>query len=866
MKRILVILLMFLLTGCVRSGGEEMYIAIYGRDLNHITNVTEVKYEITERVFDLDTSNFTGTTSIDISNGLIFVLCDNSGKQVYSGYIKGLKQAGNLVTFSGDDFKKGFDTEVILDYATGLNTAPKFLDEVFRDVSLAILSQHSEIQTIVPMDILFPSTNEDVLWIADYTSQYMTINANRFLKTYLAYFGYFIDSYYDKINKKVILEIKSNVETASIRLDDFTHETTRNETLTNKAVANLKFNNINTGEKVWKYIGDDSDYGYDVTRTQNTPDPEVSANEYQVGVIMHIKYIPFQSPVEENLYYQAEYLTTLRPVDLPTRTYYLGNDNLIYESSIPQEKMILPIVSKVFEEDFFQTAQFNAVSELVNSRYNENIIITNTQTPVDLSKYDLYTMIKVYDKNGLMVEMPLAEIERTNGNYKIKLGFKKTKFTEIVKSLTEDAPIKSTGVSGSGGGGGITEGNVHGIIDSEVPALIEESKQTGTFPATPHNNSAHTEEYATVEGVNIKLPLQSHRNFPDGTIINTSIDYGVGNGEAFLLEITGNAYGHLLPLDIKIQGYIYNNTIINYGGISNGTNIYGLVALNVGGNLTFWFPYQLYWQGYTVGCYAVNRENIRPINTVLSITNGVKPTGTKEVAFSITQGIWEDDTRLTDSRPASDVHPWAKKPLLDIADVPSIPTTKITNFESRLDLLSGSIFNYLLDSQNKIYENLIPAVAITDTHEASSQSAMLALSVQKGDICVRTDLNKSFVLAQSPASTLANWKELRTPTDAVLSVAGKTGAVSLNKSDVGLGNVTNESKTTMFTNPVFTGTATAPTQSISDNSTRLATTAFVKAFLQNVFGVSSIVWINHSNYIKPTFQPQENTLYIVLEG
>lgn len=42
----------------------------------------------------------------------------------------------------------------------------------------------------------------------------------------------------------------------------------------------------------------------------------------------------------------------------------------------------------------------------------------------------------------------------------------------------------------------------------------------------------------------------------------------------------------------------------------------------------------------------------------------------------------------------------------------------------------------------------------------------------------------------------------------VISVAGKTGAVSLAKSDVGLENVTNESKATMFTNPTFTGTAT----------------------------------------------------------
>jgi hypothetical protein len=38
------------------------------------------------------------------------------------------------------------------------------------------------------------------------------------------------------------------------------------------------------------------------------------------------------------------------------------------------------------------------------------------------------------------------------------------------------------------------------------------------------------------------------------------------------------------------------------------------------------------------------------------------------------------------------------------------------------------------------------------------------------------------------------------------SVAGKTGVVTLLKGDVGLGNVTNESKATMFASPTFTGT------------------------------------------------------------
>jgi hypothetical protein len=56
---------------------------------------------------------------------------------------------------------------------------------------------------------------------------------------------------------------------------------------------------------------------------------------------------------------------------------------------------------------------------------------------------------------------------------------------------------------------------------------------------------------------------------------------------------------------------------------------------------------------------------------------------------------------------------------------------------------------------------------------------MLALPSDIGEIAIRTDVNKTFILAASPASTLANWKELLTPPDAVQSVDGLTGAVDL---------------------------------------------------------------------------------------
>lgn len=90
----------------------------------------------------------------------------------------------------------------------------------------------------------------------------------------------------------------------------------------------------------------------------------------------------------------------------------------------------------------------------------------------------------------------------------------------------------------------------------------------------------------------------------------------------------------------------------------------------------------------------------------------------------------------------------------------------------------------VLDSNGKLVESIIPAVAISETYVVDSQSAMLALSAQVGDVAIRTDVSKSFILQSLPATTDANWKELLTPDCKVISVNGKQGAVVLTGDDI----------------------------------------------------------------------------------
>lgn len=89
-----------------------------------------------------------------------------------------------------------------------------------------------------------------------------------------------------------------------------------------------------------------------------------------------------------------------------------------------------------------------------------------------------------------------------------------------------------------------------------------------------------------------------------------------------------------------------------------------------------------------------------------------------------------------------------------------------------------------LGADSKIPIAQLPALTLTDTFVVGSQAAMLALSAETGDVAVRSDLNKSYILAGDDPTVLGDWQELLTPTDSVLSVNSQTGAVVLTTSHI----------------------------------------------------------------------------------
>lgn len=97
-----------------------------------------------------------------------------------------------------------------------------------------------------------------------------------------------------------------------------------------------------------------------------------------------------------------------------------------------------------------------------------------------------------------------------------------------------------------------------------------------------------------------------------------------------------------------------------------------------------------------------------------------------------------------------------------------------------------------LDGSGKIPSSQLPAIAITTSAVVASQAAQLALTAQEGDVAIRSDINKSYIHNGGVSGTMADWYELLTPTDTVLSVNGETGAVTLTTDDISDSGQTNK--------------------------------------------------------------------------
>lgn len=392
-----------------------MYIALYDENKQHITNVDNATYDLTTRVYDNDSFTAEGVNDEDVNDAKIAVLNDDAGNYAYACFSDGVTPENNKRKVKGLDFKTLWDTDILLDF-TADGSFDGRLSKIFEKVKAAVFDTSDAATRKIPVDVIIPTDNTDTT--ATYGSlqgTYQFVNAYKFLKCYLKYYEYNIESYYDVAAGKIVFTFVKCNDLVTINLSDFLHELTTTSTATNKAVATIKYN-VETPET-------DADGNIIYTTTQKTDENGNPVYNDDGSPV----YIPKYKP---------------RPSTIATVYYYRDKDNNIVQSDASGNVAgrLYPVRAKYFESEYLADAQFNAVNELANARYVDNIIIDNNVTidPLDLSGYRLYAKVALYYDGKLYKTLPISEKTTTlNGSgksTKIKLGFKKILLTEIIKA------------------------------------------------------------------------------------------------------------------------------------------------------------------------------------------------------------------------------------------------------------------------------------------------------------------------------------------------------------------------------------------------------------------------------------------------
>lgn len=392
-----------------------MYIAIYDENKNHITNVDNATYDLTTRVYDNDSFTAEGVCDVDINNAKIVVLNDDSGNYEYACFADGITPEYNKRKVKGLDFKTLWDTEILLDYTTEGSFDGK-LSAIFTKIKQLVFNGSDVAVNKIPVVVNIPQDNTDTTsTYGSYAGTYQLVNAYKFLKCYLKYYEYNIESYFDVASGKIVFTFVKCTDAVSVGLSDFIHELTTTSSATNKAVATIKYN-VETPA-----TDTDGNIIYtNIQKTDNNGDPVTDKEGNPV-------YIPVYQP---------------RPSTLATVYYYRDKDNNIVQSdeSGNISGRLYPVKAKYYESEFLADAQFNAVYELANARYVDNIIIDNNKTidPIDFAGYRLYTKVALYYNGKLYKTLPISEkiitLDGGGKNTKIKLGFKKILLTEVIKN------------------------------------------------------------------------------------------------------------------------------------------------------------------------------------------------------------------------------------------------------------------------------------------------------------------------------------------------------------------------------------------------------------------------------------------------
>ena len=324
--------------------------------------------------------------------------------------------------------------------------------------------------------------------------------------------------------------------------------------------------------------------------------------------------------------------------------------------------------------------------------------------------------------------------------------------------------------------GTVTTGNVTSILPSGV---VSGSDQVNALASDVNNNTITFTAGAGLDGGGAITLNQSS----DETVTFTVSD-GVISGSSQVSGITSaQLAGSVANAKLANSAITISGTSVSLGGAITDETLFGGVGVVTGSAQI---------DIHNTTGYVAN-ENID--HTSVSITAGTGLNGGGTIASTRTLNV--------DSDYKND----------------SLNAFTASNANTSLNAATASYLTTVDISSNT---NL----AVADTSEVNmilsgdTISAELIGGVISGSAQVSID--SSQISDVDAFSQSGNYSGLR--------------AQATTKGDVGLGNVTNESKSTMFASPTFTGTTVAPTPSADDDSTKIATTAYVQGELTGLIG------------------------------
>lgn len=348
--------------------------------------------------------------------------------------------------------------------------------------------------------------------------------------------------------------------------------------------------------------------------------------------------------------------------------------------------------------------------------------------------------------------------------------------------------------------------NVQGAIDATVGAMFQIAEMLEPLPEQVEQNRKNIETIgneASKEIKNIKDTLKAKVDYTttiNGKALSTNInldasDVGAMPSDEPVLKYGDNVSPNLQEGEAVFNGtFMYQNNPTGMMLIESNDQMTGMQIASMTGQ-----------QGSFIGVLNVDETgNGEAVNLTSNgkleyySADGVfeyEVPKNKSGTFALTADIpntssfiTKDVNNLTNYKNNTQLTSLLNEKQNKITSSSKLSNTLVSGLGTASTVNTGTSSGNVpvLGTDGKLPSSVIPASAITNTFVASSESGMLSFATADvGDVCVRTDVKKTFILKATPYSTLSNWQELLTPTDAVTTVNGQTGHVILTAEDIG---------------------------------------------------------------------------------